>query len=243
MKPRHPPLSALRPRRTTGAHPPPVLLRRPHLRPSSSLPPKQPPPPPRPSPSPSSPQQQPSDRIQKILSRLPPRLQKYTSALRAAPVSHVTAFLILHELTAVVPLFALFGLFHYYADVAPVEAWMRGHYGTYVRQGTERFERYFRRKGWFGFSEEDAAGEGEGVEGGEVGGQVGEGRAGEGERMGEDGRAVEAAQARYKIVVEIALAYAITKALLPLRIAGSVWATPWFAGVLVRLRKLVRPSP
>jgi len=39
--------------------------------------------------------------------------------------------------------------------------------------------------------------------------------------------------------VEIALAYAITKALLPLRILASLWATPWAAGLLVRLRSLV----
>lgn len=32
-----------------------------------------------------------------------------------------------------------------------------------------------------------------------------------------------------RIVVELATAYAITKALLPLRLVGSVWATPWFA--------------
>lgn len=32
-----------------------------------------------------------------------------------------------------------------------------------------------------------------------------------------------------KIVVEVATAYAITKALLPLRLVLSVWASPWFA--------------
>ena len=32
-----------------------------------------------------------------------------------------------------------------------------------------------------------------------------------------------------RIAVELAAAYVLTKALLPLRIAGSVWATPWFA--------------
>lgn len=32
-----------------------------------------------------------------------------------------------------------------------------------------------------------------------------------------------------KIVVEVATAYAITKALLPLRLVLSVWAAPWFA--------------
>lgn len=32
-----------------------------------------------------------------------------------------------------------------------------------------------------------------------------------------------------RLVVEFATAYTITKALLPVRIATSVWATPWFA--------------
>jgi hypothetical protein len=44
---------------------------------------------------------------------------------------------------------------------------------------------------------------------------------------------------KYRVVVEIGLAYALTKVLLPVRIVGSVWATPWFAGVLGRLRRVV----
>jgi hypothetical protein len=36
-----------------------------------------------------------------------------------------------------------------------------------------------------------------------------------------------------KVIVEVATAYAITKALLPLRLVFSVWATPWFARVWV----------
>jgi len=36
-----------------------------------------------------------------------------------------------------------------------------------------------------------------------------------------------------RIVVEFATAYAITKALLPLRLILSVWATPWFARISV----------
>jgi hypothetical protein len=148
-------------------------------------------------------------------------------------VSHITAFLILHELTAVVPLVALFGVFHYYTDVGPIEAWMRGHYGTYVSEGMGRFERYFRRKGWFGFGEENADVIGQGAESGTK--AVGDERIGDGEEPG------DMQAQRYKVVVEVALAYAITKALLPVRILGSVWATPWFAGVLLRLRRMVRP--
>jgi hypothetical protein len=47
------------------------------------------------------------------------------------------------------------------------------------------------------------------------------------------------ADPKYRVVVEVALAYALTKVLLPVRIVASVWATPWFAGVLLRLRSLV----
>ena len=36
-----------------------------------------------------------------------------------------------------------------------------------------------------------------------------------------------------RVVVELATAYAITKALLPLRLVLSVWATPWFATLTV----------
>lgn len=140
--------------------------------------------------------------------------------------------MILHELTAIVPLFALFGVFHYYTDVGPIEAWMRGHYGAYVSQGTERFEKYFRRKGWFGFGEEEASEIDAGPDGGVR--VVGDRRIGDGERT-------DAQVQKYKVVVEVALAYAITKALLPLRIVGSVWATPWFTGVLLRLRRMARP--
>lgn len=122
------------------------------------------------------------------------------------------------------PLFALFGLFHYYLDVSPVETWMRANYGGYVSQGMERFERYFRRKGWFGFEPEGKEAIDEEVARGEL----------------ERDRGDEEGGRRYRVVVEVALAYAITKALIPVRVVGSVWATPWFAGVLGRLRRVVR---
>ncbi|KEZ39890.1 hypothetical protein SAPIO_CDS8843 [Scedosporium apiospermum] len=69
----------------------------------------------------------PNTRASKILSKLPPSLQKYTTRLRNAPVSHVVAFLILHEITAIVPLFGLFGVFHY-TQYAPV-GYITDHWG------------------------------------------------------------------------------------------------------------------
>ncbi|TPX13465.1 uncharacterized protein E0L32_006195 [Thyridium curvatum] len=167
-------------------------------------------------------------RAERILSRLPPSMQKYTRALRNAPLSHVVSFLILHEMTAVVPLLGLFGLFHY-TDKVPVD-YVTEHYGGYVREGARRFEKYFRRKGWFGFGADGGDGAGATI------------AASAAEEASED--AVRdrwmSGDTKYKVVVEIALAYAITKALLPVRIVASVWATPWFAGVLGGLQRLVR---
>lgn len=173
-------------------------------------------------------------RADRILSRLPRGMQGYAGRLRSAPLPHVVAFLVLHELTAVVPLLGLFGLFHYGgASAAPI-GYMMEHYGAYVRDGTARFERYFARKGWFGFGRED--------------GEEGGGEAGPRRIRGEEGAADsdaavmsrwEGSDAKYRIVVEVALAYAITKALLPARIVVSLWATPWFAGVMGRMRRLL----
>ncbi|CAK7212442.1 hypothetical protein SCUCBS95973_001464 [Sporothrix curviconia] len=204
----------------------------------------------RPSPSPSSsPTSSPTSsstitssssasRAERILSRLPPSMQKYTRRLKDAPVSHVVAFLILHELTAIVPLAGLFGLFHYAAGsgrLVPLD-YMMEHYGGQVADGVRRFEKYFRRKEWFGFSKEDAVDQPPA------------------DSEGHDAPAAASAAAtaavmdkwksdsKYRVVVEVGLAYAITKVLLPVRIAASVWATPWFAGVLAQARTLIRPK-
>lgn len=163
-------------------------------------------------------------RADRILSRLPASMQKYTTRLRSAPLSHVVAFLILHEITAAVPLLGLFGLFHY-TDYVPL-GYMMDNYGGYVRDGTARFERYFRRKGWFGFGQgedEDEAGRRLQAEGGDEGVM---------DRWA-------SSDEKYRIVVEVALAYAITKALLPVRIMASLWATPWFAGFMGRMRSVL----
>lgn len=168
----------------------------------------------------------PQSRADRILARLPAPLQRYTTRLRGAPVSHVVAFLVLHELTAVVPLFALFGLFHY-TNLVPL-GYMMEHYGGYVREGVARFEKYFRRKGWFGFGEQEETAE----EGGVKAVVDAQGDEAVMDRW-------ESADGKYRIVVEVALAYSITKAFLPVRIVGSLWATPWFAGVIGRIRRIV----
>ena len=185
--------------------------------------------PPSPNISQASSPKSPVSRAERILSRLPPSMQKYTRQLKDAPVSHVVAFLILHELTAIVPLIGLFGLFHYAAGsgrIIPLD-YMMQHYGGQVADGVRQFEKYFRRKEWFGFRRDEA------------------------EQPSTDNNQEAAAtdvmekwksDNKYRIVVEIGLAYAITKVLLPVRIVASVWATPWFAGVLARTRALIRPG-
>lgn len=165
-------------------------------------------------------------RVDSIYARLPPYLQKYTTGLRNAPVSHVVSFLILHEVTAVVPLLGLFGLFHY-TDYVPL-GYLMDHYGSYVRDGLRRFEKYFRRKGWFGFGQDD-----------EEASKSLDGQNGDDKAVLEKW---ENASPKYRILVEVALAYTVVKVLLPVRIALSVWATPWTAGLFARLRALVTRS-
>lgn len=164
-----------------------------------------------------------ASRIDRITSKLPRRLQKYTNGLRNAPISHIVSFLILHEITAIVPVLGLFGLFHY-TDYVPV-SYVTDHFGGYVQEGLRRFERYFKRKGWFGFGGDEDSTAPSSVASDEA--------------KQEPQSAMDRWQSgddRYKLLVEIALAYAITKALLPIRIIGSVWATPWFARGLMRAK-------
>lgn len=82
-------------------------------------------------------------RIERITSRLPKFLRGYTAPLVDAPLSHILAFLLLHELTAVVPLFMLAGTFHY-------TQWLPSSLeeGRWVAKGRDKFERYLKKKGW-----------------------------------------------------------------------------------------------
>ena len=98
-----------------------------------------------------------------------------------------------------------------------------------MREGIERFGKYFGGKGWFGFTRSQDTG--------------GNRTIGEEEGNGKDGiqqQRIEQVEDRWgvsegsgRILVEVATAYAITKVFLPARILLSVWATPWFARVVV----------
>ena len=84
-------------------------------------------------------------RIIRITSRLPKFLQGYTTPLINAPLTHISAFLLLHELTAVIPLFGLAATFHYTRWMPPFIS-----EGKWVSDGVEKFGNYFRKKGWLG---------------------------------------------------------------------------------------------
>ena len=84
-------------------------------------------------------------RVERINSRLPNFLQRYTKPLVTAPLTHVSAFLLLHELTAVVPLLGLAAAFHYTQWLPPYIS-----EGRWVSEGVQKFGNYFKRKGWLG---------------------------------------------------------------------------------------------
>ena len=154
----------------------------------------------------------PPPRIQQIFRRTPKFLRPTLSALHSAPLTHVSAFLILHELTAVIPLFSLVGAFHYYQWLPPFFA-----EGKWVVAGVEKFGNYFRRKGW--------------IEAGDTQEAAKMAAGGEARKL-EEGRISRwwnGGEAGTRLVVEFATAYAVIKTLLPLRLFLSVWGAPWFA--------------
>ncbi|KAF2845138.1 hypothetical protein T440DRAFT_522894 [Plenodomus tracheiphilus IPT5] len=163
----------------------------------------------------------PQSRLTRLNERLPRFLHKYTLALSNAPLTHISSFLILHELTAIIPLFSLAAYFHYTHWLPP---WFAE--GAWVASGVERFGRYFRRKGWIR-SEEAAEAKLEvekhnrDVEDAEKEGQKTE--------LRKVDKAWNLSEGGVRLVVEFATAYAITKMFLVPRIMFSVWATPWFA--------------
>ncbi|KAJ5512174.1 hypothetical protein N7463_001726 [Penicillium fimorum] len=142
-------------------------------------------------------------RLRQFNNRLPRFLRTYTTPLLGAPVTHITSFLILHEITAILPLFGLVGVFHYGAWM-PDLASQTGETNAFD-EGVARFGRWLKKKGWVDEADVNSVAEHETT----------------GEKIVD--------RAGVRLVLEFATAYAITKALLPARLAASVWATPWFA--------------
>lgn len=148
-------------------------------------------------------------RFENLNKRLPRFLQRYTTPLLNAPVTQITSFLILHEITAVVPLFGLAGAFHYGEWIPSLNN--QGDGNNAFDEGVKKFGRWLRKKGWV---------EGDITEETTVGSIT--------QSSGPNGSDANS-QRGMRLVLEFATAYAITKALLPARIVLSVWATPWFA--------------
>ncbi|KAJ5381473.1 uncharacterized protein N7496_003901 [Penicillium cataractarum] len=151
-------------------------------------------------------------RLRRFNDRLPRFLRRYTTPLLGAPVTHVTSFLVLHEITAILPLFGLVAAFHYGAWMPDLSSDSESGKSNAFDEGAKRFGRWLRKKGWVEESDVSAVAEHQ-VTGATHGAQK--------------------EQAGVRLVLEFATAYAITKALLPLRIAASVWATPWFARTIL----------
>lgn len=122
-----------------------------------------------------------------------------------------------------------------------------------IPQSMEKFGSYFRRKGWFGFGRDNSGGE----EGGDMGVDgrgavvlrddgalvgVGEEEGLEAGWMGMGKRETiwTVGERGSRILVEVATAYAITKALLPARVLLTLWGTPWFASRVLGLFACLR---
>jgi Hypothetical protein FLILHELTA len=137
-------------------------------------------------------------------------------ALRNAPASSIVSFAILHEFTAVVPLFGLAYVFHYFRWLPPYFA-----EGKWATQGVEKFGNWFKKKGWIDDQGEKQV---------ETEAKIGRAWIFEDKNMSDVWNKSENA-ARW--LVEFATAYAIVKVLLPLRIVLSVWGAPAFARLTV----------
>lgn len=93
-------------------------------------------------------QQKTWSRVERVTSKLPKFLQRYTAPLVNAPLTHISAFLVLHEVTAVVPILGFAAIFHYTNWLPPYIS-----EGKWVNDGVQKFGNYFRRKGWLGSEE------------------------------------------------------------------------------------------
>jgi len=86
-----------------------------------------------------------------------------------------------------------------------------------VHEGVERFGKWLLKRGWVVRKIQDGA----------------TSAAPDAEGVGQTGTRGLIADNGVQLILEFATAYAITKVLLPLRIVVSVWATPWFARIVI----------
>ena len=180
-------------------------------------------------------------------------------------MAHVAAFLVLHEATAVLPLLGLVALFKW-AGWTPT-AVVLGPWAEWAQEGVRTYGAWFRRRGWFGLREKGdqeaevrfegeleqevervRKGRGRGKRGRDREEEEGEGEEQEGKTKKAWRKLKEVVtlgnlESGYNTGIQVAAAYTITKALFPVRIAVSLWATPWGARVLTAVWKAVRRVP
>ncbi|PWN39783.1 seryl-tRNA synthetase [Ceraceosorus guamensis] len=191
-----------------------------------------PPPPPPSSSSPSSPSS-PSQPASSILARSIARVREAAARSGTDPGSMVISFLILHELSAIIPLLIIFWILAFFGagktvldwllpanaveasvveDAGPASNGIRDRLRAWVDDGTRWAEKIGRKKGWFGF-EKGSEATGEGVDGAIL--------------VGGFANAVAA--------------YAVVKAIVPLRIAACIWLAGPFARLTIEpLKRLGR---
>ncbi|WOO77545.1 uncharacterized protein LOC62_01G001119 [Vanrija pseudolonga] len=197
-------------------------------------------PPPPPAPSSPPPPQQPESALSPRLQRYAPRLAKLAQRTGVPLPTLAVSFLVLHELTAVLPVVGLYYLFAGLGAGAGIVGWLVGdaaapaHWEAEARtpgaedkdreeeqrwthtvhawyaEGLARAERVGRQYGLFGYEKGSKPGEG----GGSAAAGTGAGAAG--------------------ALADAVAAYVVVKALLPLRIAVSVAAAPAFARLALR---------
>ena len=168
-------------------------------------------------PSPPNPQK-PSRLLNKVdrwITRFPTFLQPPLLALRRAPASTVLSFAILHELTAIVPLVGLVGLFHYTQWLPP---WFAESHVLVT--SVEKLGKWFRKRGWISDDAEAKVEE-----------EVKEGKGGKWFEKTRDklGRKWERGEGGSRLLVETATAWAVVKVLLPVRLVVCAWWAPGFA--------------
>ncbi|PWY98255.1 seryl-tRNA synthetase [Testicularia cyperi] len=113
------------------------------------------------------PTSKPRTRLQKAMQQV----QSIAQRNGTDPATMVASFLILHELTALVPLALLFYVFGALGVGVTISQWLLGsgdgqaadadsglasRFRAWARNKEERFERYCRRKGYLGFEKQDA---------------------------------------------------------------------------------------
>ncbi|GJN87159.1 hypothetical protein Rhopal_000104-T1 [Rhodotorula paludigena] len=179
-------------------------------------------------------------------SRLPALPLPYLARLRAQyphadPPALVASFVVLHELTALVPLVALFALFHALGLGTGLVHWVLEHsedgrdeaagtrdgggwrdtVRTWLREAEDKTERIGRRYGWFGWDKETPD-------------QRKERREREKERGTTEDRLEDERLQVGGDVANLAAAYLVVKALIPLRILISLRLSPSLANLVVR---------